>query len=103
VPCSTTSAPYARVASIFDGVAFSAMHTTALIPWRAAASATPCAWLPADEQTTPRRFCSSVSCANLFIGPRILYEPPRWNISAFNRTSKPVRSLRSRDVSSGVW
>ena len=67
-----------------------------------AASATPCAWLPADEQITPRRFCSSVSCANLFIGPRILYEPPRWNISAFRRTSKPVRSLSSREVSSGV-
>ena len=78
------------------------MHTTALMPCRAAASATPCAWLPADEQITPRRFCSSVSCANLFIGPRILYEPPRWNISALRRTSKPVRSLSRREVSSGV-
>ena len=63
---------HARVAAIFDGVAFSAMQTTALMPCRAAASATPCAWLPAEEQMTPRRFCSSLSCANLFIGPRIL-------------------------------
>ena len=31
-PCSTTSAPYALVASILDTVAFSAMHTTAGIP-----------------------------------------------------------------------
>ena len=41
----------------FDaGVAFSAMHTTARMPWIFAASATPCAWLPADEHTTPRFF-----------------------------------------------
>ena len=70
------------------------MHTTARMPWICAASATPCAWLPADEQTTPRRFCSSGISANLFSGPRILYEPTRWNISAFSRTSKPVRSLQ---------
>ncbi len=43
VPCSTTSAPYPRVAAIFAGVAFSAMQTTARTPWICAASATPCA------------------------------------------------------------
>src|SRR3954469_22159077 len=51
---------------------------------------------------TPRRFSSSVRCENLFIGPRILYEPPRWNISALSRTSNPLCSLSSREVSSGV-
>ena len=45
------------------------------MPWMLAASATPCAWLPAEEHTTPRRRSSSVSCVNLFSGPRILYEP----------------------------
>ena len=35
----------------------------------------------------------SVSCVNLLSGPRILYDPVRWNISALSRTSKPVRSL----------
>ena len=64
------------------GVAFSAITTTARMPCSAAASATPCAWLPADEQITPARFSSSLRCANLFSGPRSLYEPVRWNDSA---------------------
>ena len=50
------------------------MQTTARMPWIRAASATPCAWLPADEQTTPRFFCSSDISANLLSGPRILYD-----------------------------
>src|SRR5437868_13291486 len=45
-------------------------HTTARMPWIFAARATPCAWLPAEEQTTPRRFCSSGISANLLSGPR---------------------------------
>src|SRR5258708_7408965 len=67
-----------------------------------AASATPCAWLPADEQTTPRFFSASDICANLLSGPRILYEPTRWKFSALRRMSYPVASLSWRDVSSGV-
>ena len=101
-PWSTTSPPYAFVAAILAGVAFVAMQMTARMPWILAASATPCAWLPADEQTTPRRFSSSESCANLFSGPRILYEPTVWKHSALSRASNPVRSLSCRDVSSGV-
>jgi hypothetical protein len=31
-----------------------------------------------------------------------LYEPVRWKSSAFNRTSNPVRSDNTRDVSNGV-
>jgi hypothetical protein len=38
----------------------------------------------------------------LFSGPRILYEPTRWNISAFSLTSKPDSSLSWREVRSGV-
>ena len=76
VPCSTTSAPYASVAAIFDGVAFSAMQTTAATPCCRAAMATPCEWFPADEQITPRAFSSSLSCAIRFVGPRTLYAPP---------------------------
>src|SRR5947208_3360142 len=51
---------------------------------------------------TPARFSSSLSCANLFNGPRILYEPVRWNDSALSSTSKPVTSPREREVSRGV-
>src|SRR5438128_9739004 len=40
--------------------------------------------------------------ANLFKGPRILYDPTRWNSSAFSRTSNPVTSESCRDVSRGV-
>ena len=36
-----------------------------IAPRRRAASATPCAWLPADEQMTPLPSSSSVSCAIL--------------------------------------
>ena len=39
---------------------------------------------------------------NLFSGPRILYDPVRWNISALRRTLHPVAALSIRDDSSGV-
>src|SRR5215470_16035635 len=78
------------------------MQTTARIPSMRAARATPCAWLPADEQTTPRARSSSESSDSLFSGPRILYEPVRWNISAFSRTSRPVSSESVADAISGV-
>src|SRR3954466_1129104 len=78
------------------------MQTTARIPSIRAARATPCAWLPADEQTTPRSRSSSVSSDSLFSGPRILYEPVRWSISAFSRTSRPVSSDSVCEARSGV-
>jgi hypothetical protein len=64
------------VASIFDGVAFAAMQTTALMPWMRAARAT-LRVIARRRAITPRRFSSSESCANLLSGPRILYEPVR--------------------------
>ena len=78
------------------------MQTTARTPSIAAASATPWAWFPADEQTTPRSRSSCVSRVSFTSGPRILYEPVRWKSSAFSRTSKPVSSLSVREVRSGV-
>ena len=53
-------------------------------------------------QITPRRFSSSDRKWNLLSGPRILYEPMRWNSSALSRTSNPVRALSMREVTSGV-
>src|ERR671911_27126 len=78
------------------------MTTTARMPSSAAASATPCAWFPAEEQTTPRARSSSDNRAIFTSGPRSLYEPVRWNSSALSRTSKPVSSESSREVRSGV-
>ena len=90
------------MAATFEGVAFSAMQTTARIPSIDAASATPCAWLPAEEHTTPRARSSSERRESLLSGPRILYEPVRWNSSALSRTSRPVSSSSALDVSRGV-
>lgn len=39
-----------------------------------APSATPCAWLPAEEHTTPRSRCSGVNEASLLNAPRSLKE-----------------------------
>ena len=72
------------------------------MPSRAAAYATPCAWLPADEQMTPLRCSIGVSCGSLLLGPRTLYDPVRWNISALSQTSKPVSTESSVEWSSGV-
>jgi hypothetical protein len=62
-PPSRTTAPYPRVAATFGSGADSGMNTVASAPsWRAA-SATPCAWLPALAATTPRARSASVSRA----------------------------------------
>ena len=52
---------YARVAFSFGIGAPSGMNTVALMPSSCAASATPCAWLPADAATTPCERSSSES------------------------------------------
>ncbi len=53
-PWKRTSAPYPRVALAFGIGAPSGMNTVARMPSIFAASATPCAWLPAEAATTPR-------------------------------------------------
>ena len=60
-PEKRTSAPYPRVALAFGIGDPSGMKTVALMPSICAASATPCAWLPADAATTPRARSSSLS------------------------------------------
>ena len=60
-PWKRTSAPYPFVALILGIGAPIGMNTVAWIPSSCAASATPCAWLPADAATTPRARSSSVS------------------------------------------
>ena len=55
--------------------------TVAVVPAKLAASATPCAWLPALAATTPWRRCSSVSREMRGYAPRILNEPARCRFS----------------------
>ena len=60
-PWNTTWAPYPRVAFSLGIGAPSGMNTVAVVPSSRAASATPCAWLPALAATTPRLRSTSVS------------------------------------------
>ena len=48
-----------------------------------AASATPCAALPALTVQTPSFSCSGVSWRIVFCAPRILNEPIGWSVSSF--------------------
>ncbi|MCY1304136.1 hypothetical protein D9M70_538810 [compost metagenome] len=59
---------------------------------RAADSATPWAWLPADAATTPRRSSSADSEAILLYAPRSLNENTGWVSSRLNQTELPVRA-----------
>jgi len=75
---------------------------TALIPRRAAWTATPCAWFPADAATTPRRFSSSDSCDSLLYAPRALNEPVSCRFSSFSHTSAPADADSVEERDSGV-
>jgi hypothetical protein len=63
LPACRTSAPYPLVAATFGIGAASGMNTVERVPSSWAASATPCAWLPALAATTPRARSSSDSRA----------------------------------------
>ncbi len=75
------------------------MNTVAWIPRICAASATPCAWLPADAATTPRARSSSVSRESRTNAPRILNDPVRWRFSHFSSTGPPTSVSSHRDSS----
>ena len=59
-PSSSTLAPYPRVASSLGIGAPVGMKTVLWMPSICAASATPCAWLPALAATTPPVFSASL-------------------------------------------
>src|SRR6266566_532879 len=67
-----------------------------------AAAATPWAWLPEENATTPppRSFCGIDD--NLLKAPRNLNEPVRCSISGFRNTLAPTRSLSTGGDKSGV-
>ena len=80
----------------------SGMKTVAAMPCCCAASATPCAWFPADAATTPRARSSSESRAIRTEAPRILNEPVRWRFSHLRWTGTPASPESQRDSSIGV-
>src|SRR5919112_2077313 len=101
-PWNLTSAPYPRVAFSLGIGAPSGMNTVALIPSIWAASATPCAWLPALAATTPAAFSSADRRDILRYAPRILNDPVRWRFSALIITGPPAMEDSHRDSSIGV-
>jgi hypothetical protein len=100
-PAKRTCAPYAWVAATFGSGAASGMKTVEVHPSSDAASATPCAWLPALAATTPCARSCSDSRAMRTYAPRILNEPARWRFSHLIETGPPTSFDRARIPSSG--
>ena len=90
------------MAATLGSGAVSGMKIVAFAPSSRAASATPCAWLPALAATTPRARSSSVSREIRVYAPRILNDPVRWRFSHLSHTGPPTRSARPREWCSGV-
>src|SRR3979411_1414568 len=67
-----------------------------------AAAATPWAWLPDENATTPLLRADCGIDASLLKAPRNLNEPVRCSISGFKKTLVPARSLRTGDDNNGV-
>src|SRR6266849_7486557 len=67
-----------------------------------AAAATPWAWLPDENATTPPPRAASGIDDSLLKAPRNLNEPVRCSISGFRKTRVPARSLRTAADNSGV-
>ncbi len=90
------------MAAIFVSLASRHITISASTPYSRAASASACAWLPAEIAITPRRRSSSVSAATRLNAPRALNAPTRWNSSAFSQTGAPTISDSVLDDSTGV-
>src|SRR5580693_789652 len=67
-----------------------------------AAAATPWAWLPDENATTPPPRALGGIDDSLLKAPRNLNDPVRCSISGFRKTLAPTRSLRTGDDNSGV-
>src|SRR5260221_7619185 len=67
-----------------------------------AAAATPWAWLPDENATTPPLRLSCGIDDSLLKAPRNLNDPVRCSISGFRNTLVPMRSLRTGNDSNGV-
>jgi hypothetical protein len=76
------------------------MTTSALQPSSRAASATPCAWLPAEAQMTPRASAAGGRCAILLYAPRSLKLNTGCVSSRLKRTVLPSRADRRGAASS---
>src|SRR5436190_20586153 len=67
-----------------------------------AAAATPCAWLPEENATTPPLRLACGIEDSLLKAPRNLNEPVRCSISGFRNTLVPARSSSTGNDNNGV-
>src|SRR5205807_7585614 len=67
-----------------------------------AAAATPCAWLPDENATTPPPRAACGIDDSLLKAPRNLNDPVRCSISGLRKTLAPTRWSSAGDDSSGV-
>jgi hypothetical protein len=95
-------APSARTASTLICCVVRGMTIVARAPRCLAASATPCAWLPAEEAITPRVREAGLRRAILLYAPRHLNEKIGCMSSRFSHTRLPKRSESTGAYSSGV-
>src|SRR6202790_4035706 len=98
----TTSAPYALVRSRLERGASAGITMFARMFRICAAAATPWAWLPEENATTPPPRAACGIDDSLLKAPRNLNDPVRCSISGFRKTRVPARSSRTGDDISGV-
>src|ERR1700732_1472740 len=67
-----------------------------------AAAATPWAWLPEENATTPPPRAANGIDESLLKAPRNLNDPVRCSVSGFRKTFAPTRSSRTGDDKRGV-
>ena len=67
-----------------------------------AACATPCAWLPDENATTPPARFSGAIEESLLKAPRNLNDPVRCSVSALRKTRAPVAASSTGEETSGV-
>src|SRR3984893_480323 len=98
----TTSAPYALVRSRLERGASAGITMVARMFRISAAPATPWAWLPEENATTPPPRAACGIDDSLLNAPRNLNDPVRCSISGLRKTVAPTRSSSAGDDSSGV-
>lgn len=101
-PWRTAAAPRARTASTLIVGVTTGMTIVAGTPSVWAASATPCAWFPADAATTPAARRAAGARAIMLYAPRSLNEKTGCVSSRLSSTVAPRRADRRGAASRGV-
>ena len=90
------SAPSARIAATFTGLALSGTQIARGTPNSRAAKATDCPWLPVEAGDHAARALVRVELRERLMPPRTLNAPTGWWFSCLTQTSAPTSSLERR-------